>query len=121
MTFLRLLDVFIVVVTAPVLVLLGAPALGILVGAAAYLVQRGASVALENAARQRPDVRSAVGLNVAGAFARAWLLALTILAVGLAGDREDGLAAAILVLVAYTVYLATSQLARMLERNHAKS
>jgi hypothetical protein len=41
-------------------------------------------------------------------FARSWLVALTILAVGLAGQREDGLMAAIVVLAAFTVYFAMS-------------
>ena len=121
MTALRFLDVFLVVVTVPVLVLLGAPALGLLVGGAAYIAQRFLAIALERAAKSREDVRAAVGLNLAGAFGRAWLLALTILAVGLAGDRKDGLAAAVLVLAAYTVYFATSLLANSLERNSATS
>jgi hypothetical protein len=42
---------------------------------------------------------------------------LTILAVGLAGDREDGLAAALLIMAAFTIYFATSLLVSMLERN----
>ena len=119
MTFLRFLDIFLVVVTAPVLVLLGAPALGILVGAAAWVIQRFASLALEREARRRDDFRTAIGLNLAGAMGRAWLVALSILAVGLAADREDGLAAAVLVLVAFTIYFATSLLANALERNSA--
>ena len=39
---------------------------------------------------------------------RAWILGITILVVGLAGEREDGLMAALLALVAFTVYLATT-------------
>jgi hypothetical protein len=39
---------------------------------------------------------------------RPFLLALTILAVGLLGEKRDGLAAAILVLVAFTVHLILS-------------
>ena len=37
---------------------------------------------------------------------RAWLLGLSILAVGLAGSRRDGLTAAIVVAAAFTLYLA---------------
>ena len=36
---------------------------------------------------------------------------------GLAGSREDGLAAAILVLVAFTIYLATTLLMRAVARS----
>jgi hypothetical protein len=121
MSLLRYLDIVLVVITAPVVVLLGAPALGTLVGAAVWILQRFAAVALEREAKRRDNVRAAVGLNVAGAVVRAWLVGLTILAVGLAGEREDGLAAAVLVLAAFTVYFATSLLANALERNPSTS
>ena len=113
---LSLLDVFLVIVTAPVAVLLGAPALGTLVGAVAWVLQRFATLALERRAKKLDSVRAALGLNLGGAFARAWLVGLAILAVGLAGSREDGLAAAILVLVAFTIYLATTLLMRAVAR-----
>jgi hypothetical protein len=121
MNALRFLDIFLVVVTAPIAVLLGAPALGTLVGAAAWVIQRFVALALESRARRTENVRSAVGLNLAGALGRAWLVALTILAVGLLGSREDGLAAAIVVLVAYTIYFATLLAVRTLERSSAPS
>jgi hypothetical protein len=121
MNALRFVDIFLVVVTAPVAVLLGAPALGTLVGAAAWVAQRGAMLLLESRARKSEDFRFAVGLNLAGVMGRAWLVALTILAVGLAGSRKDGLAAAILILAAFTIYFATSLAARALERSSAPS
>jgi hypothetical protein len=62
-----------------------------------------------------------VGLGLGSSLGRAWLVGLTILAVGLAGAREDGVMAAVLVLVAYTVYLATSLAIRSLERNPPRS
>jgi hypothetical protein len=119
MNALRYVDIFLVVVTAPVAVALGAPALGTLVGAAVWILQRAAALGLQALARRQENVRAAVGLNLAGALARAWLVALTILAVGVAGDREDGLAAAVLVLAAYTIYFATSLAVRSLERSSA--
>lgn len=121
MNALRLVDIFLVVVTAPVLVLLGAPALGILVGAAAWVAQRGAMLFLQDRASKSEDFRFAIGLNLAGVMGRAWLVALTILAVGLAGSRKDGLAAAILILAAFTIYFGTSLAARALERSSAPS
>jgi hypothetical protein len=121
MTALRYLDIFLVVVTAPVLALLGAPALGVLVGGAAWVIQRLVALALQARARRQENVKAAIGLNLAGAAGRAWLVALTILAVGVAGSRKDGLAAAILVLVAYTIYFATTLAARSLERSSAPS
>jgi hypothetical protein len=118
---LRFLDIFLVVVTAPVIVLLGAPALGVLVSAAVWVIQRFVALGLESRAKRADNVRTAVGLNLAGVIGRAWLVALTILAVGLAGDREDGLAAAVLTLVAFTIYFATSFAVRTLERSSAPS
>ncbi len=52
---------------------------------------------------------------------RAWLMAIAILVVGLTGDREDGLMAALLALVAFSVYLATTLIIRPTERNKPTS
>ena len=121
MTLLRLIDVLLVAITAPVLALLGAPALGILAGAAAWIVQRFAELGLAKFAASRDDYRQTLGLNLAGVMGRAWLVALTILAVGLAGQRKDGLAAALLVFVAFTLYFVNTLLTRSLERNSVPS
>ena len=121
MTALRYLDIVLVIITAPVVVALGAPALGTLVGATVWVLQRIAAVALDARARKSENVKTAVGLNLAGVVGRAWLVALTILAVGLAGDREDGLAAGILVLAAFTLYFATTLAATALERSSSSS
>jgi hypothetical protein len=121
MSALRFMDIFLVAVTAPVIALLGAPVLGVLVGATAWIAQRGAALYLESRARRTESLRTAIGLNLAGAMGRAWLIALTILAVGLAGSRPDGLSAAVLILVAFTIYFATSLAVRSLERSSAPS
>jgi hypothetical protein len=112
---LRWLDVILVVLGAPIAILMGAPALGYLVGAAAWIVNRAIGALVERKARTATDVRATVGLNLGALIARSWLVGLTILAVGLAGEREDGLTAAILVLAAFTIYFATSLLSRSLE------
>jgi hypothetical protein len=111
----RWLDVILVVLAAPFVVLMGLPVLGYVVGALAWIVNRVIGVAVERYARSSDDVRKAVGLNLGALIARAWLVGLTILAVGLAGDREDGLTAAVLLLAAFTVYFVTSLLLRPLE------
>jgi hypothetical protein len=67
--------------------------------------------------RRESDIKTQVGLGLGSSLGRAWLVGLTILAVGLAGAREDGVMAAVLVLVAYTVYLVTSLAIRSFERN----
>jgi hypothetical protein len=114
---LRYLDVIVVVLAAPFVILTGLPVLGYAVGAVAWIVQRIAGAAIEARMRQQSDIKAQVGLGLASSLGRAWLVGLTILAVGLAGAREDGVMAAALVLVAYTVYLVTSLALRSLERN----
>jgi hypothetical protein len=114
--FVRYLDVVLLVLAAPFVVLLGAPVLGFVVGAVAWILQRFAAVAIEHRAARAKDVKTALGLNMGSLVIRAWLIGLTILAVGLLAEREDGLTAGITVLVAFTVYFATSLILRPLER-----
>ena len=108
----RWLDVILVVLAAPFVVLMDLPVLGYAVGAAAWIANRVIGVLVERVATRQPDVRRAVGLNLGALIARSWLVGLTILAVGLAGEREDGLTAAILLLAAFTLYFVTSLLLR---------
>jgi hypothetical protein len=112
----RYLDVAVVVLAAPFVLLMGGPLLGYLVGGGVWIATRIVGVALERQAR-RKSARTQVGLNFAVLMGRAWVLALTILVVGLAGKREDGLMAALLALVAFTIYLATTLILRPTERN----
>jgi hypothetical protein len=111
----RWLDVILVILAAPFVVLMGLPVLGYAVGAVAWIVNRVLGVLVERRAQATGDIRKAVGMNLGALIARSWLVGLTILAVGLAGEREDGLTAAILVLAAFTLYLVTSLLSRSLE------
>jgi hypothetical protein len=113
----RWLDVVLVVLAAPFVILTGLPVLGYAVGAAAWILNRLIGVFVERAAARQDDVRRAVGLNLGALIARSWLVGLTILAVGLAGEREDGLTAAILILAAFTLYFVSSLLLRSFERN----
>ena len=113
----RWLDVVLVVLAAPFVILGGLPVLGYAVGAVAWIVNRVVGTLVERRAGASEDVRRAVGLNLAALIARTWLVGLTSLAVGLAGEREDGLTAAIVLLAAFTLYFVTSLLLRPLERN----
>jgi hypothetical protein len=116
----RWLDVVLLALTVPVLLLAGTPVLGTLVGAGLWIVQRVASHWLERKARQSRDAKTYTGLMLGTTLARAWLVGLTILAVGLAGAREDGLTAAIIVLAAFTMYFGLSLILRPLERSSAR-
>ena len=79
----RYLDVVLVALTVPVLVLAGLPAVGALAGGAAWIASRLLAAFFEDKARRRGDLRQAVGINMAAMIVRAWLVALTVLTVGL--------------------------------------
>ncbi len=112
----RYADVLLVILAAPFVVLMGLPAVGYAVGAVAWILQRIIAAFVERVGRRSGDYRKALGLGLASSMARSWLVALAILGVGLTAEREDGLTAALLVLVAFTVFLATSLSLRALER-----
>ena len=105
---LRYLDIVLVIAALPFVAFAGLPMLGYAVGAIAWIAQRGAGALLERRAKDAANVRQEVGLHLGGSLARAWIVGGAILAVGLAGDREDGLTAAILVAAAFTVYFGMS-------------
>ena len=120
LAFVRYLDIVVLLLAAPFVILLGAPVLGYVVATVAWIIQRIAALTIERRAERSGDIKTALGLNMASAVLRAWLVGLTILAVGLIADREDGLTAGITVLVAFTVYFATSLIIRPLERKPSR-
>jgi hypothetical protein len=102
---LRYLDVVLVVLAVPVALALGAPAVGVLVSAAAWVIQR----VLAHAGQRWIDGRGAdarFGLNLVDGFGRIWLLAGAIVIAAVIGGRRDGLAAALLIFCAYSVAFA---------------
>jgi hypothetical protein len=121
LAYVRWMDVILVVLTAPVVMLAGAPALGISAGAVLWVVQRAGGYLIEQRARAATDAKTFTGLMLASTLGRAWVVGLTILAVGLAGEREDGLAAAILVISAFTLYFALALILRPSNRSNTPS
>jgi len=113
---LRFLDVGLVVLAAPFVAVAGLPLLGYAIGAGAWVLQRLAGELIERRAQASHDPRTAVGLSVASIIARAWVVGLAIITVGLAGTHDDGAMAAATVLAAFTIYFAMNLLVRSLER-----
>jgi hypothetical protein len=103
---LHYLDVVVVVVGVPIALALGAPAFGVLVGAGAWLLQRVAAVVDRRAILRAAEPGSRLGLNFIDAFARIWLLVGGIVVAGAVGSHEDGLAAALVIFVAYSIAFA---------------
>ena len=106
-------DIVLVVVVAVPALALGAPTLGYVVGAAAWIVQRLASVELDRRLAVVPDMRRRLGLGVASAMARVWVLAATIMIVGVTATRADGLTAALVIFGAFSLNFARSAIAHM--------
>ncbi len=103
-------DLAVLAIALPVFLLIGASMLGYAAAAAAWLVQRGVQLAAERSARKALAAgvrRNALGLLAGGMLARLWLVTLAILLVGLLGNREAGLSAAVLSLVLVTVSLGS--------------
>jgi hypothetical protein len=48
---------------------------------------------------------------------RAWVVGLAVVAAGVIGDRDDAICAAVVALVAFTIYLPVSLIIRQMERN----
>jgi len=111
----KYVDLLLLAAALAVFLLGGLPLLGYAVGVAAWLAQRliqalaARRVAAELAAGKR---RRAMGILAATTLGRVWLMTTAVLLVGIA-EREAGLAAAILVLVLFTVSFAAQGLAHL--------
>lgn len=112
----RNLDLALLALALPLFLLAALPILGWIVGAGCYVGQRLLAAYLEARARSADDPRTFVGLTAGSMIGRGWLVALTILAVGLAVDEDAGLAAAVLFLAAFTIHFTSSLILRPFQR-----
>ncbi len=111
----KYVDLLLLAVALAVFLLGGLPLLGFAVGAAAWLAQRGIQAVANK--RSQAELKAgnrqkAMGVVAATTLGRVWLMATAVLLVGLA-ERQAGLAAAILVLVLFTVSFAAQGLAHL--------
>jgi hypothetical protein len=114
----KYVDLLVLAASLAAFVLAGLPMVGYAAGAAAWLAQRGiqalaarrATAELAAGERQR-----AMGIVAATTLGRVWLMATAVLLTGLLAEREDGLAAALLVVVLFTVSFAAAGLAHLFE------
>ena len=114
MVALRYADLVLLALALPVFLLAGLPMAGYGVAAGVWLAQRGIRVVLNRRARSSTDPRTVAGLMVASMLARGWLVAGSIFVVGLT-DNEAGLAAAVLCLMLFSVYLPLQMALRPLD------
>jgi hypothetical protein len=107
-SFLRYLDVVLVVASTPFVLLASLPALGFAFGAIGWIVTRFVADLLKARAWRARDTRSRAALHLAAILGRVWLIALVVLGAHFIGHNSDGIVAAVVVLVAFTVELAMS-------------
>lgn len=102
---LRHLDLIVLAVGVPVALALGAPVVGVVVSAAAWVLQHWVARAAKRwIATRGPEAR--FGLNLVDGFGRIWLLAGAIVLAAVIGGRADGLAAALVIFAAYSAAFA---------------
>lgn len=109
---LRYFDVVVIVVAAPIMLLIGVPALGYAVGAGAWILLRAVGVGVDHVAENSPDMSRAVGLRLGFMLGRLFGLALAVILARNAGTRADGLTALVVIVFAYTASMALSAVTR---------
>ncbi len=112
LTLLRYLDLGVLALALPLFLVAGLPLLGYAVAAAAWLLQRAINALATRRAQASEDPRTVVGLLAGSMIGRGYLVAGSIFAVGLAGAREDGLAAAIISITLFTIYFSAQMVVR---------
>ena len=107
----RHLELVLLAIALPVFLVGDLPILGWVVGGGAYVAQDAIRILVTRRAVAADDVRTRVGLIAGSMIGRGWLVALTILLVGLA-DNDAGLSAAVLFLALFTVHFTIQMILR---------
>jgi len=106
------LDAVLVALAAPIMIAIGASALGYGAGGGAWLLLRAAGSWIERVPALHRDARTDVGTRLAYMLARLFLLALAVILARSQGGRGAGLTALVVIVVAFTVQLAVSAITR---------
>ena len=112
LAFLRWLDLILIVAAAPFVLLSNLPSAGFAIGAGAWLAARIVVPSIERRAWNARDTRARAALHLAAILGRVWFIALAVLIARFALATPDGIAAAVTVLVAFTVELAMKLIVR---------
>jgi diacylglycerol kinase len=115
---LRYLDLALLAVALPVFIAADFPMAGYLAIVGVWILIYGVELisnrAIEGAVAKR-DRRAAMGWLGATGLARAWIVALGVLIIGLAAGKDAGLAAAVLAAILFTVHFGARLLLRLTE------
>ena len=111
-TLLAYLDVVVLIVAAPIMLLIGVPAVGYLAGAGVWIALRAVGVAIDRVVPSLGDPRREVTLRLAFLMGRLFLLAIAVIVVRNGAGRDDGLTALVVIVFAFTAQLLLSFLTR---------
>lgn len=120
----RNLDLLALALALPVFIAIDAPIAGYLAAGGAWIVGRAGKAVADRRrelALQHANRNAALGLTAAAMLGRLWILAAAILIVGLVGDRDAGLAGAVLAAILVTAFLASEGIAVLLGRQETES
>jgi hypothetical protein len=109
---LRYLDVVLVALAAPILLLMGVPAVGYAVGGGAWVALRVIGVGIDRYLRANTDARREISLRLGYLLARIFLLALAVILVRRGTGRDAALTALLVIVFAFTVQLVISVIER---------
>jgi hypothetical protein len=109
---LRYFDVIVLVVAAPIMLLIGVPAVGYAAGAGAWIALRLIGVGIDRAASDATAMNRAVGLRLGFMLGRLFALAIVVILVRKNDGQDAGLTCLAVIVFAFTVSLATSALTR---------
>src|ERR1700729_825440 len=106
------LDVVVLIVAAPIMLLIGVPAVGYLAATGVWIALRAVGVAIDRVAPSLGDPRREVTLRLAFLMGRLFLLAIAVIVVRNRAGRDDGLTALVVIVFAFTAQLLLSFLTR---------
>ncbi|HVD39182.1 MAG TPA: hypothetical protein VNC15_10160 [Solirubrobacterales bacterium] len=113
----KYVDLIALLVALAVFLLGDFPLLGYAVAAGAWLTQRGIQMLAQRRMKQElaaGNRQKAMGIVAATGLGRVWLMATSVLLVGVA-ERESGLAAALLLLALFTISFAAQGLTHLFD------
>jgi hypothetical protein len=110
--FIRYLDIVLVLASTPFVLLTSLPKAGFAIGAAAWIVTRLGVAYVERHAWSARDFRVRAALHLVAILGRVWLVGLAVLVARFAIGIPDGIAAAVVVLAAFTVELVVKVVLR---------
>jgi len=104
----RLADVVVMLAAAPVLLLVGVPAAGYLAGAATWILLRLLGLAVDRYSTSLSHVVQQASLRLTYRTARVVLLVLAAVLTSKVGGRDEGLAALLVIIIAFTIQLTVA-------------